>query len=188
MQGSSRPEKDFPVDSVVKNPPAMAGDKDSISASGRSLGERNGNPFQYSCLENSMDRGVWWATVHEVTKSQIRLSDSTITTTAGQWGPILRPLSVSRVRPWVLWTLRPRSMAQILQGVRSNLLKLFYFRIVLRSLSRRFLCYFGRALKVFLDNPSISVNSNDLSLVGNHKEDPSKWASTYQHEGTHTHA
>ena len=41
-----------------------AGDLGSISGSGRSPGERNGNPLQYSCLENPMDRGAWWATVH----------------------------------------------------------------------------------------------------------------------------
>ena len=41
--------------------------------SGRSPGEGNGNPLQYSCLENSMDRGAWWATVHGVAKSQTRL-------------------------------------------------------------------------------------------------------------------
>ena len=39
------------------------------------IGEGNGNPLQYSCLENPMDRGAWWAAVHEVTKSQTRLSD-----------------------------------------------------------------------------------------------------------------
>ena len=44
-----------------------------------SPGEGNGNPLQYSCLENPMDRGAWWATVHEVAKSQIRLSDFTFT-------------------------------------------------------------------------------------------------------------
>ena len=57
---------------VVKNPPANAGDAkgaDSIPGSGRSPGEGNGNPLQYSCLENSMDRGAWWATVHGVTES-----------------------------------------------------------------------------------------------------------------------
>ena len=42
----------------------------AIPGSGRSLGEGNGNPLQYSCLENSMDRGAWWATVHEVSKSR----------------------------------------------------------------------------------------------------------------------
>jgi len=60
----------FPGDSVVKNPPANAGDAGSIPGSGRSPGGGNGNPLQYSCLENSMDRGAWQATVHGVTKSQ----------------------------------------------------------------------------------------------------------------------
>ena len=46
----------------------------SIPGSGRSPGEGNGNPFQYSCLENSMDRGAWRVTIHGVTKSQTRLS------------------------------------------------------------------------------------------------------------------
>jgi len=55
--------------SVVKNPPANAGEAGSIPGSGRSPGEGNGNPLQYSCLENPMDRGAWWATVHGVTKS-----------------------------------------------------------------------------------------------------------------------
>ena len=52
--------------SKVKNPPANAGDVGSISGSGRSPGEGNGNPLQYSCLENPMDRGAWWATVPRV--------------------------------------------------------------------------------------------------------------------------
>ena len=46
-----------------------------ILESGRSPGEGNGNPLQFSFLENSMDRGAWWATVHRVAKSGIRLSD-----------------------------------------------------------------------------------------------------------------
>ena len=50
-----------------------AGEQDSIPGSGRSPGEGNGNPFQYSCLENPMDRGAWQATVHEVPKSQTQL-------------------------------------------------------------------------------------------------------------------
>ena len=56
----------------VKNPPAMqesacdAGDLGSIPGSRRSRREGNGNPLQYSCLENPMDRGTWWATVHGV--------------------------------------------------------------------------------------------------------------------------
>ena len=57
---------------VVKNLPAKAGDvrdAGSIPVSGRSPGEGNGNPLQYSCLENSMDRGAWQAIVHSVAKS-----------------------------------------------------------------------------------------------------------------------
>ena len=61
---------------VVKNSPASSGDggdSDSILGSGRSPGAGNGNPFQYSCLENSMDREAWWATVHGVTQSRTRM-------------------------------------------------------------------------------------------------------------------
>ena len=61
----------FPGGSVVKNPPANAGDAGdvgSIPGLGRSPGDGNGNPLQYSCLENPMDRGEWQATVHGVTK------------------------------------------------------------------------------------------------------------------------
>ena len=53
----------------------FAGDPILIPGSGRYPGERGRNPLQYSCLENSMDRGAWWATVHGVAKSQTRLSD-----------------------------------------------------------------------------------------------------------------
>ena len=68
----------FLGDAVVKNPPANVGDMRDMSlipGLGRSPGEGNGNLLQYSCLENPMDRGAWWATVHGVTKSRTRLSD-----------------------------------------------------------------------------------------------------------------
>ena len=58
----------FTGGSVIKNPPANAGDSGSILGSGISPGERNGNSLQCSCLENPLDRGTWWATVHGVTK------------------------------------------------------------------------------------------------------------------------
>ena len=61
----------FPGDSEVRNLSANAGDSGSIPGLGRSLGEGNGNPLQYSCLENPMDRGAWWATVHGVKNSWI---------------------------------------------------------------------------------------------------------------------
>ena len=63
----------FPGGSVVKNPPANAGDArdlGSVPGSGRSLGEGNGNPLQYSCLKNAMNKGAWWATVHGSQKGQ----------------------------------------------------------------------------------------------------------------------
>ena len=62
---------------MVENLPAKAVDAGSIPGSGRPLGEGNGNPLQYSCLENSRDGGAWWATVHGVEKSQTRPSDFT---------------------------------------------------------------------------------------------------------------
>ena len=57
--------------SVVKNQPASAGDTGSVPGLGRSPEEGNVYPLQYSCLKNLMDRGAWWATVYEVTKSWI---------------------------------------------------------------------------------------------------------------------
>ena len=59
---------------VLKNPPVNAGDAGSIPGSERSPGIGSGNPLQYSCLGNSMGRGAWWATVHDVAKSRIQLS------------------------------------------------------------------------------------------------------------------
>jgi len=67
---------DSPVALVVKNPPADAGDirdAGSIHGSERSPGGGHGNPLQYSCLENPMDRGAWRAILHRVTKSQTQL-------------------------------------------------------------------------------------------------------------------
>ena len=57
---------------MVRNPPDNAGDASLIPGLGRSPGEGNVTQFQYSCLENSMDRGAWWATVHGVAKESGR--------------------------------------------------------------------------------------------------------------------
>ena len=65
----------FPGGLVVKNPPTNAGDAGSIPGLGRAPGEGNGNPLQYFCLGNPLDRGIWQATVHRVTKNQTQLSD-----------------------------------------------------------------------------------------------------------------
>ena len=61
---------DFPGGSDAKESACNAGDPASIPGSGRSSGEENGYPLQYSCLENFIDRGAWQATVHRVAKSQ----------------------------------------------------------------------------------------------------------------------
>ena len=65
----------FPGDSDGKESACKARDMDSIPGLGRSPGEGNGYPLQYSCLENPMDRGAWWATVHGITQSWTWLSD-----------------------------------------------------------------------------------------------------------------
>ena len=67
----------FPGGSEVKASASNGGDPGSIPGSGRSPGEGNGNPLQYSCLENPMDRGAWQATVHGVAKSRTQLRDFT---------------------------------------------------------------------------------------------------------------
>ena len=65
----------FPGGSEVKASACNAGDLGSIPGLGRSPGGRHGNPLQYSCLENPLDGGAWWATVHGVAKNRTRLSD-----------------------------------------------------------------------------------------------------------------
>ena len=67
----------FPGGSEGKASACKAGDLGLIPGCGRSPGEGNGNPLQYSCLENPMDRVAWWATVHGVAKSRTRQSDFT---------------------------------------------------------------------------------------------------------------
>ena len=66
-------------DTAAKNLPANAGDTVLIPGLGRFPGEGNGNPLQYSCLENPKDRGAWWAIVHGVAKSQTQLNNNCIT-------------------------------------------------------------------------------------------------------------
>ena len=70
---------DFPGGSVVKNPPANTGDSGSVLGLGRSPGEGNGHPLQYSCLGNPVDRGAWQTTIHGVRKElnvTYRLNDN----------------------------------------------------------------------------------------------------------------
>ena len=82
---------------LVKKPPANTGDLEdegSVSGLGRSPGGEHGNPLQYSCLEKSMDRGAWWATVHGVAEHQTRL----------RW---LSTAQHSQVVKWWQWLLFP---------------------------------------------------------------------------------
>ena len=76
------------VSSAVKNSPANAGDTGNMSlipGSGRCPGVEIGNSLQYSCLGNTMDRGVWCATVDSIAKSWVRVSHSTYTHTYTKW-------------------------------------------------------------------------------------------------------
>ena len=70
-----RQVKGFPGGSYGKESACNAGNAGLIPGSGRSRGDGNGYPPQYSCLENSIDRGDWWAIVHGVTKSRTQLTD-----------------------------------------------------------------------------------------------------------------
>ena len=79
--GESYLIQSFPGGTVVKNLLASAGDVGSIPGLGRFPGGGNGNPLQYSCLENPTDSGAWWTTVHGVAKSRTRLSNFTDTHT-----------------------------------------------------------------------------------------------------------
>ena len=88
---------------VIKKLPVSAGARrhmGSIPGSGRSPGRGNGNPLQYSCLENSVDRGAWRATVHGVTEGQTRLGDLAHTRATGLCGPAGARPSVFAVSSW----------------------------------------------------------------------------------------
>ena len=77
LTGRQWKNQGFPGGSDGKASACDLGNPSSIPGLGRSPGEGNGNPFQYSCLENLMDGGAWWATVHGVAKSQTQLSNFT---------------------------------------------------------------------------------------------------------------
>ena len=87
-----------------------ARDMSLIPGLGRSLGVGNGNPLQYSCLENSMDRGTWWATVHVATKSQTQLSTT--------WVPeegyeVVRKGHVLGIWRFLIWDIRDEQLPTI---------------------------------------------------------------------------
>ena len=99
------------VGSVVKESTCNAGDPNLIPESGRSLGGGHNNPLQYSCLENPMDRGAWWSTVHKVTESQTWLK---WLSTQTQWkdgfechrlDETIKSLSDIKVKRLKIWTL-----------------------------------------------------------------------------------
>ena len=96
----------FPGGSEDKASACSAGDLGSIPGLGRSPGEGNGNPLQYSCLENPMDRGAWRATVHGVAKSRTRLSNFTLLSNLGK----LRGMISFSKQPLISVTNRYKSM------------------------------------------------------------------------------
>ena len=89
----------FPAGSVEKESTCNAGDMGSIPGLGRYPGEGNGNPLQYSCLENPVDRGAWWAVVHRVTQSRTRLKRlSSSSSSSSSWTQYCSELSVEKAR------------------------------------------------------------------------------------------
>ena len=93
--------------SGVKNAPASAGGMCSIPGSGRSSGEGNGNPLQYSCLESPMDRGAWRATVHGVTKEsdmteRLTLWQNLESLVISHWAVIHLPECCTYLDTWIL--------------------------------------------------------------------------------------
>ena len=111
----------FPGGSVVKNPPAHAGDPGSIPGSGRSPGEGNGNPLQHFCLENPMDRGAWWAAAHGVAKSRTRLSYLPFTFTVGERKSELGGQNRKRSPKWRRLEDRQRREKSLERAQRENL-------------------------------------------------------------------
>ena len=89
----------FPGGSEDKASACNAVDPGSIPGLGRSSGEGNGNPLQYSCLEYPMDRGAWWATVHSVAKSRMWLSNWTHIVCGDTLGTLMPRVEVERIRP-----------------------------------------------------------------------------------------
>ena len=124
----------FPRSLVVENLSASAGDTGLIPGLGRSSGVGNGNLLQSSCLEDSMDRGAWWATVHGVAKSQTRLNNwahgtvepiphhhptqnlwmaltNTMSCNGNLWGQALRDPRLSLLTFWSIPSWKPSAMA-----------------------------------------------------------------------------
>ena len=112
------------VAQMVKNLPAMQKTRRFNLQSGRSPGGGHGNPLQYSCLENSMDRGAWWATVPELSKSP--------------WGPkesdMTEPLTLSLSFTWLIWA----------EGELSSIfnLAIYEFKLIIGLQKLRGFCFF----------------------------------------------
>ena len=135
--------KCFPGGSVINNPPVNAGDVSLIL----SPGEGNGNPHQYSCLENPMGRGSWWATVHGVSKGQAQLSDETNL----QWNVILSQAYFPMWQNFNSWWLQVRNVCCSLYKpfIFSKILMFFKIKIWLRKKPQtNHFIYFFQELKL----------------------------------------
>ena len=99
--------------SDVKASACNAGDPGSIPGLGRSPGEGNGNPLQYSCLENPVEREAWWATVHGVAKSWTWLSDFTFTFCTLTMCPWANNLSETHFVHWPKMGIQPSSACKM---------------------------------------------------------------------------
>ena len=127
-----RPGSSFPTGTSGRDPPANSGDvRDmcSIPGSGRSPGGGHGNLLQYSCLENSMDRGAWWAMVHGAAKSRTRLKRQHVSTneTRNVCGPSeydATSFTSAKVKPHFRATSQPQCRSN--EGTHQNQVQSFY--------------------------------------------------------------
>ena len=175
----------FPGGSEVKASACNAGDLGSISGSGRSPGEGNGNPLQYSCLENPMDGGASWATVHGIAKSRTRLSDFTFfhyTLLASLVAQMVKSLSaMQETRVWspgkedplekemashssilawkIPWTEEPGRLQSNRQQSRTRLSDLPFTLFIFNTHWAKFFC---QLLAIFPS--SIHLEENGMSL------------------------
>ena len=146
----------FPGSAEVKVSAWNVGDPGSIPELGRSPGEGNGNPLQYSCLENPMEGGAWWATVHGVAKSQTRLSHFTSQRVRHDWATSLSLCPVTLLQPCFLV---PGNFCQFFW--------IFHIHNYVFVIGDSFISYFANCTFFFFSMPMI-LSRTSTNVWGEH--------------------